>query len=238
MIHELKWDSDLFGKKIGILSIDSDSVSKISAIIKKAKGDGFKYIICKLKEQQTPVIRALESSGFYLSDIGITWAIESNQIKYKSSSKNLKKKNLIRIATDKDTPMLKKMITQLFLESRFYNDPFFSKKEADKLYSTWIENSVGGKNADIVYVIPEIGFIVCKKNTEKRGEISLIGIKQDFRGKGFGINLLNAALDWFKSQDVSIVSVRTQLKNLNAMNFYLKSGFFIESYDLIFARIL
>ena len=134
--------------------------------------------------------------------------------------------------------MLKKMITGLFIESRFYSDPFFSKKEADRLYRAWIKNAVEGRAADIVFVMPEIGFVVCRKPAQKRGEISLIGIKRHYRGKALGTNLLNSAMDWFKSHGVRSVSVRTQLKNLKAMNFYLKSGFSIESYDLIFAKIL
>ncbi|MBI4680394.1 MAG: GNAT family N-acetyltransferase [Nitrospirae bacterium] len=125
-----------------------------------------------------------------------------------------------------------------FLESRFYNDPFFSKEEADKLYQTWMENSVKKKAADIVFCIPDVGFITCKKNVTNIGEIGLVGVKKDFRGKAVGTALMKEAITWFKSQDINLVSVRTQLKNIDAMNFYLKLGCYVKGYDIVFAKIL
>jgi dTDP-4-amino-4,6-dideoxy-D-galactose acyltransferase len=238
MIEELKWDSKFFNKKIGELKVVSEQLPNIETIIEKAKKGGFRYIVCKIQSQQTDLIKLLESSGFYLSDIGVTWAVETDKFIYKKMNKNSNIKKSINIAAEKDIPMLKKMVKSLFLESRFYNDPFFSKEEADNLYQTWIENSVKGNVADVVFHIPDIGFITCKKLPLDIGEIVLIGIKKDFRGKGIGTILIEEAIKWFKMQGLDLITVRTQLKNLNAMNFYVRSGFYIKGYDIVFAMIL
>jgi dTDP-4-amino-4,6-dideoxy-D-galactose acyltransferase len=238
MINELKWDSEFFGKKIGELTLDFESLPQSEAFIGKAKEDGFKYITCKLQSQQANIIRALELFGFHLSDIGVTWAVETEQFIYKNVTTNFEIRKSIAVATDKDIPMLKEIAKSLFGDSRFYSDPFFSKEEADNLYQTWVENSVKGAVADIVFCIPDKGFITCKKSKNNSGEIVLIGIRKDCRGEGFGLSLVEKAIKWFITQSINHVSVRTQLKNLNAMNFYVKLGFRIEGYDIVFGKIL
>ncbi len=237
MVNELVWDSRLFDKKIGELKVNPDFIPQIGNLIKKAKRKGFKYLVCKLNSQDTTLIKTLESNGFYISDIGVIWEAEIKRLTLKKT-KRYNEDKLIKIATETDIPGLKKMITSLFLESRFYTDPFFSKEEANKLYRKWIVNSVNGKIADIVYTIPEIGFVTCKKSTADKGEIKLIGVKEGYRNRGMGSVLLKRALRWFEKEGINFVSVRTQLKNLPAMNFYLKSGFSIKGYDLIFSKIL
>jgi dTDP-4-amino-4,6-dideoxy-D-galactose acyltransferase len=238
MINELIWDSKLLNRKIGELKIASESLPQIETALGEAKKDEFKYIICKLQAQQTALITLLESLGFYLSDIGVTWEVKSDKFLYKNMNESSAMIKIIKIATEKDIYMLKEMVKSLFLESRFYNDPFFSKEEADNIYQMWIENSVMGNVADIVFHIPNMGFVTCKKSTHSAGEIVLIGVKKDFRGKGIGTILIEEAIKWFRMQGINFVSVRTQLKNLNSMNFYVSLGFYIKGYDIVFAKIL
>lgn len=238
MITELTWDSQFFKRKMGELKITSESLNQLETIIKKAKDKNFKYIICKIKSQDVVFIKLLEALGFYLSDIGVTWEIDAVKFSFKGVRKNSIISAPIKVATDRDIPWLKKMSGSLFLESRFYSDPFFPKEEADKLYQTWIENSVKGKVADVVFCVPNIGFVTCKKSSVNIGEIILIGIKEDFKGKGVGTLLIEEVVKWFKTQGVNLISVRTQLRNLNAMNFYNKLGFYVKEYDILFAKIL
>lgn len=238
MIKKLIWDSSFFKRKIGELIITSIEPAYIKSAINKAKKDGFKYIICKIKSQDTLLIKQLESLGFYLSDIGIILSNETDKFLNKYTVRNSIIRKSINVATYKDIPMLKKIIKSLFLESRFYSDSFFSKEEADELYQTWIKNSVLGHASDVVFCIPHTGFVTCKKSKKKSGEIALIGIKKEFRGKGFGRILLEKAMKWFMFKDIKLVTVRTQLKNIDGINFYLKSGFSIKEYDIIFSKIL
>ena len=267
------------------------------------RAEGFQYLLCKLTSQDTKVIRALESEGFYLTDIGVTFGINTAEFLARnkqrvlvkpplpsSTSRRLAKEDefvisrhsreggnpcarnflkrmdsrlrtsgmtamkktfyegvregisqisdLITPATQKDIPDLKKLIPSLFPESRFYHDPFFSRKEADNLYRAWIENSVNGREADIVFYIPRTGFITCKKTGKHSGKIVLIGIRKSGRGKGYGSALLFRAMEWFAGQGIDFVTVRTQLKNLQGINFYLRFGFIMKEYDLMFGKMI
>lgn len=259
MIKKLTWDSAFFKRKIGELIPVSEEPLYIRKVLRKAGDDGFEYITCKIKSQNTPFIRLLESQGFYLTDIGLILAIDigkfmsghslGNQEGIKTFGRSsfplpfgkggiLQEKVAVRAATLKDVRKLKKLVRSLFFESRFYSDPFFSKKEADRLYEAWIENSVRGLAADIVFYIAEAGFITCKRSPKKKGEIVLVGIKAGLRGKGLGSALVGEAMQWFAGQEVTAVTVRTQLRNLRALNFYIGLGFLPKEYDIVFGKIL
>jgi GNAT superfamily N-acetyltransferase len=252
MIKELTWDSELLKRKIGMLSIDIINLSPLGKALKQAGKEGFQYILCRITSQDTKVIRALESEGFYLTDIGVTFGINTAEFLARNKQRVLVKpplpllikegisqiSDLITSATLKDVPDLKKLIPSLFPESRFYHDPFFSRKEADNLYRAWIENSVNGREADIVFYIPRTGFITCKKTGKHSGKIVLIGIRKSGRGKGCGSALLFRAMEWFAGQGIDFVTVRTQLKNLQGINFYLRCGFIMKEYDLMFGKMI
>ena len=65
IVHTLAWDSDLLQKKIGEIYFDRQKRSQLKGIIQKAKKEEFQYLKCRLRNPETPIVKALESSGFY-----------------------------------------------------------------------------------------------------------------------------------------------------------------------------
>lgn len=238
MIKELVWDSALLKKKLGQLGSIPAEKRQLESLIEKARIKGFSYITCRLSSQQVNYTHMLESLSFYLTDIGVTFEIQTGTVPLNPRAYKIGEGLVVRTALRDDLPKLKKMSTALFVESRFYHDPFFSKKEADTLFQAWIENSIIGNAADIVYYVPDKGFITCKKVNTKTGEIKLIGVKKKYRSKGVGSLLMVKAVEWFKVNDIRSVTVRTQLKNRDAVNFYIKLGFTLNSYDLVYGKML
>jgi dTDP-4-amino-4,6-dideoxy-D-galactose acyltransferase len=238
MIKELVWDSAFFGRKIGELIVSNRESNIIEAALKKAKADGFQYVICKIYSRNNPLMNQLRSLDFYLLDIGVTCAIDAGSLSTGMKKSSSAGRQFIRAADDHDIRALKKTAQSLFTDGRFYHDPFFSKKEADKLYKTWIENAVRGDTADIVWYIPDTGCVACQISGNRRGNIVLIGVQKNFRRKGFGSVLMEKALKWFQDNGIRMVSVRTSARSLDAINFYLRSGFYIQKYDYVFARIM
>ena len=237
MIKELAWDTDFFKKKIGVLELEYSSQQTLIKDLEKAKKNQYQYIKCQLESPDPKGIHLLEANGFYLADISVTWGIEIDKC-HSFIEKQKKLSAIVDVATTKDIPALKKLSQSIFVNSRFYSDPFFTKEEADNLHITWTENSVMGKAADIVFHCQRNGFVTCKKLNESTGEIGLIGVKEGCRGKSIGSILMNSSINWFSSCDFKNVIVRTQLKNIEAMNFYRKLGFVIKCYDLVFGKIL
>jgi dTDP-4-amino-4,6-dideoxy-D-galactose acyltransferase len=237
MIQELAWDSTLLEKKIGLLEISSAKASSLNAAMKTAATKGFVYVTCKIPGQDIRLTRLLESCGFYLSDIGITWQKDLEQMTVENIG-NHAVPDTIRIAGEHDIPKLRKMSRSLFTESRFYHDPFFSRNEADRIYEEWVENSVRGNAADVVFYLPHGGFITCRKRGKHGGEIVLIGLRRSYRHKGYGTALVQKAQQWFTNNHIRKITVRTQVKNIKAMNFYVKSGFIMLNMDLVYGIIL
>lgn len=234
MIVELKWDSELFRRKIGRLTA-VPSEEKLKGLVKQAVKEGYRYITCRVVLKRVQNIQLLESQGFYLTDIGVVWEKEIDlQI---SNPKSQISNPPVRAASTKDIPMLKSMVKGLFKDSRFYNDPFFTKKEADKVYQAWIENSLREKTAK-TFLIEDCGFIACKRLTENKGDIPLIGVVPKSQGKGFGSSLMQEAFKWFSGLKIKTVTVRTQANNITAMNFYNKLGFDVKYIDVTMGLIL
>jgi len=183
------------------------------------------------------VTRILEAKGFYLTDITITWTIALLD-EHNNEAACCKTTPSARPAIVQDVPMSRDMAKSLFLDSRFYNDPFYTKEEADNLYQTWIENSIRGITAHAVFLIPDGGFITCRKLELNTGEIGLIGVRREMQRQELGKRLTLTAMGWFRSEGCSEVKVKTQLRNIAAMNFYSRLGFTIKEYSLIFGNIL
>ena len=57
-------------------------------------------------------------------------------------------------------------------------------------------------------------------------------------GRGAGRALMTAAVTWFAGRGVPTVRVKTQVKNLRAMNFYHRLGFDLYAMDMTMGCIL
>jgi GNAT superfamily N-acetyltransferase len=80
--------------------------------------------------------------------------------------------------------------------------------------------------------------VTCKVTRDGRGEVPLIGVWEGRRGRGAGRALMTAAVTWFAGRGLSIVHVKTQVKNLRAMNFYHRLGFDLHSMDMTMGCML
>lgn len=230
MIEELRWDTELFGRKMGTLKRLPSSQRSLKQAIGDAKKNGFQYLLCKLSCEDWKGIGMLEAAGFYLSDVGVIWETDARRVCMIAPH--------VHRATGKDIIALKNMTKRLFKYSRFYHDPFFTEKDADRLFEAWVENSVRGEAADIVFWIKGAGFITCRKIASGKGMIPLIGVIDAMRGKGFGSTLVSTAVEWFRAEGIKRVQTRSQLTNIEAMNFYSRVGFQVIMADVVMSRIL
>jgi ribosomal protein S18 acetylase RimI-like enzyme len=238
VISLLTWDSNLFNRKIGELKLVSPSESDIVDAVASARESGYDYIFCKLDHEGLWRPGLLESYGFYLSDIGTTYELNVDSLANAVNMKKALQLNDVRSATVDDIAPLKEMSGPIFWASRFYSDPFYSEEEADLLFRTWIENAVKGDAADAVFVIEDKGFISGTVSDQTTGMIDLIGVDEGARNSGVGTALVLRMATYFKDHNVHVIKVRTQLRNVDAMNFYGRLGFRIKGYDLIFSKIL
>lgn len=233
MIRPLPWDSDFFQCKIGTMSGDFSAAAIVSDL-KEARAHGFTYLTCRPPVDIPGAIRNLSNAGFYLTDIGAIWSSDiALFLKYNQSNTSL-----IRQATAEDLPRLTSESIKLFRLSRFYCDPFFSEADANRLHVAWITNSVNGRSADVVLINPDAGFVTCKVTQDGHGEVPLIGVWSNVRRKGAGRELMHAAVLWLFDRGQGVVRVKTQVRNLAAMNFYHRLGFDLCALEMTMSCML
>lgn len=235
MIAELNWDSALFKRKIGRLS-KVPSERRLEGVIRQAEKEGYAYLTCRIVGGKMAHVQLLEAHGFYTVDVGAVW--ERRTAVFPEQPFPIKE------ATARDLRRITAMSAGLFRDSRFYNDPFFTPDEADRLYRAWISNSISNsvKNSlrdepSRTFFIKDGGFLVCRQKA-RSGDIALIGVVPEKQGRGIGRSLVQHTLSRLREDGLDSLTVRTQIKNIRAMNFYLGLGFRLQYTDMTMARVI
>jgi len=236
LVEKSNWDSDHFGTAVGKLRLAifnrkvqvSDRRHLIRRIKDLAASKRINVIFARVPLDDLPTIRSIELEGGFLTDILLTFYINLRRrfdfVKVKSNAK-------ITHASEKDRKALMEMAKNTFKIDHFHADPNLPNNECDELYAKWIANCIDG-SADVILVAKKgngvVGFITCKIQhvigDYNYGVIDLIGVNEEYRGKGIGCLLISEALKWF-SRYTDSVYVGTQARNIPAVRLYEKMGF-------------
>jgi len=229
IVSILKWDTAFFGFKttrLHPLRLTEDMVKYALDYCKKKRVEVLYY----LSDCHDPTsVKLAEKYGFHFTDIRLTLGIElEDYIPRKTGNRFI-----IRGASQKDIPKLRKIAGKSYLDSRYYFDQHYPRKICEKFYSDWIEKSCKGF-ADKVFVAEMggrvVGYITCDKkpDVESRrgcGRITLVGVDESAKGMEVGSSLVYRALNWFREEKMREVIVVTQGRNYRAQRLYQKCGF-------------
>lgn len=199
-----KWDSDVFGVKVGILNLDQKEIS-IDKIRKENKRFDVVFVKAKGWIDAPRGTRAID----------YTYDMELHQCLNKDGGKSWVKRL--------DTPSKSQieLARKAFPESRFLRDPSLCKKAPD-LYERWLS---GGD----LYVVPgsdvHNGFILIKKeDSEDNYRIALIAVAPFHRGLKIGDSLISGVIRQFQGT----WRVKVSARNTGAIRFYEHQGFKVK----------
>ncbi|MBN1186718.1 MAG: GNAT family N-acetyltransferase [Bacteroidales bacterium] len=221
-IEKLEWDSSFFGYPVGKLILDNETrFDKVSFL--NDSGEYKLVYIFSTYELNT------EISSFYCVDVKIT----------------LKKNILVKTKTNQsfhcesyiyDEYSFKKLVILAYESgkySRYRIDKKFINNEFEKLYRSWVFNSVKKKYAFevLVYKVNSeiVGLITLTDKESTSSEIGLFAVSKEFQSQGIGTILLKDAELVSIRKNYENMQVNTQQDNINAMNFYKKNGFVLYS---------
>lgn len=211
------FDSEVFGFRVAkIKTFDSKNVKDLIEDLIK---DKVEYATYRVQSNNFSTIHSLEKSGFILVDGLISLSIHISNIEKEETA------DRIREADKNDLEKLRNLTSGLYSTSRIFNDNLISKNKANEFYVRWIENSILGKAADSVLVWEEDGKIVGCITLQKKGQIPLLGVSKEYRGKGIARNLIMASFNKFKQWKVENVVIETQMGNIPALRVYSACGF-------------
>lgn len=234
MIKFLEWDSDFFVKKIAAAFVNiSDNEENIISQIKSYPDYELIYI-------HTPHDYVFSKEIISRENLLL---MDSKVIYIKDISK-------IDVSDEMDSHIsvyLKKEIHPTLLSlallsgeySRYKLDENFAKQNAfEKLYEKWIENSINGSFADIIYVYEEFGniegMVTVSIDKEEVSKIGLISVNKKVQDKGIGTKLLDAVVNYSVQNSAKRLEVATQLRNIQACAFYDKRHFEVKSITNIY----
>lgn len=214
-VSPLQWDSSFFGLRVAKAEISSNL--DIEEIMNMHK---YEYDLIYVFAQQTLTDETLQKFNGRLVD---------NKVILKKNVGDSESQLIISEYKEKE---ISKELYNLAIESgnhsRFKIDTRLPADSFERLYKTWINESVNGEFADKVYIYSHsnkiIGFVTVKIELEV-GKIGLIAIDESYRGKGVGKQLIYKVESYLKEEDVKILTVATQKNNSAAMKFYQNIGF-------------
>jgi SAM-dependent methyltransferase len=247
----LEFDSDLFGIRVAEVcgdTLDEQSAAAVAAWCRDNDVDCLYFLAADDPDSAKAAVRA----GFTNVDERVTLAKrlepgESGGLSLETAEGEdgrvaglaSAERPQVRPCEARDVPPLVEMARANHHDSRFYVDPGFGRKAADRLFETWIAKSCDGWAERVLVAELEgepVGYVTCHLDEDAggpgrppAGRIGLVGVAEARRGTGVGSAVLAAALEWFDEQGANVVTVTTQGRNAAARALYEAAGFETES---------
>ncbi|MCK4978743.1 MAG: GNAT family N-acetyltransferase [Candidatus Delongbacteria bacterium] len=227
----LDWDSNLFGIKVAKIIEPDLSADEIKSILCELKQKSVELVYWASDKKCNDEIKQLEGR---LVDIKTTFIADLSNL----SSQNNDLTDIVE-PYSRSMPIvdLEDLAIQSGEFSRFAVDPNFKRTNFIALYKIWINKSINKEIAKQVLVIKEynkiIGMITLGEKNG-RGDIGLLAVCKNYRGKGYGEKLVSAAQSWFIQNGYTTGQVVTQDKNISACNFYKKYGYSVDKIEYFY----
>jgi dTDP-4-amino-4,6-dideoxy-D-galactose acyltransferase len=224
MIEYLDWDSNFLGYKTG--SIYRVNCESVDLLLEKAISEKYKLIYLFTDEACFLPEELLRKFNGKLVDRKVLYFQEvseqdiANYEKTKRYTKHDITEDLLQLAYESGK------------KSRFKLDENFAPEVFTEMYKLWIEKSVQGQMADLVYVVEKDNEIVAMVTLKAKSEtlhIGLIASAVGSQGKGYGKQLINRTKQTAIDLGLKNIEVPTQFDNTQACCFYEACGFKVKS---------
>lgn len=230
--HVLDWDTKYFkipsGKIIFHEEIDIDNIKEC---IRKLSDCKFITIVNEYNNNMNNanLARAF-GKHIFLVDVNVQF---NKEVQSKSSE-------LSCIYTKKidDLEEMKKIASDSYQHSRFFNDLNLDYDLSRKVYSHWVNSSYDDSSK--FYLIHKennqvASFIIYYFDKRKNCIIDLIAVSKKYQNKGLGTKMIKELESHISSEHGSNqIFVGTQINNIGGINFYTKCGFKIQNVNSIY----
>jgi ribosomal protein S18 acetylase RimI-like enzyme len=230
----LEWDSHFFGFPIALVTQPVLPTEVVPAVLEWCHEQNIRCLYFLADASSAETAETAQNVGFSMVDgrVELSWSI-------KTGTMSSAPQNGVRAVQLADIEALKVIARGAHTDSRFFFDSRFGKERAADLFATWIAIDCGGR-ADKVLVVDSsdtraVGYISCYSKAGAN-QISLIGVANEFRGRGLGQALVAGGLGWFRSAGAETVSVITQMRNVAAQRLYQAAGFRTASVKVWYHR--
>lgn len=229
----LPWDTEFFGKRIALAESPRLDPAACRELVERARREAVECVYWLGDADDAASTDAVQRSGFRFVDVRVT-------LEARDAGGEARAPAGVRPFAAADVPVLERIARVSHRAARFHADPGFPDERCDELYAAWIRRSCEGW-AQAVLVAGEpgrpTGYVSCHERPDGSGgigQIGLIAVAEEARGRGLGRALTEAALAWFQGRGLRGVRVVTQGRNRGAVRMYEQSGFLCHAVQLWF----
>jgi len=228
---KLEWDSEFFGFNVArIIRLDLDA-GQLAAVLRELKRRRYRLVYWNIPAGNQPLVDIALRLGGFIADEKTTYVKDLANIPAGHSDGPF---SVIPYTKASLEPALLSLALSSGEFSRFKLDPLFPTELFEKLYTCWVIRSVRKEIARQVLVAKEgsatIGMISLGEK-EGRGDIGLVAVCPEARGKRIGQQLVAAADHSFFVSGYTLAQVVTQRVNKSACGLYEGCGYRVEKIE-------
>lgn len=227
----LDWDSNFFGYKVCKVKIEIEEAGDLDSVLEKMVSEQCTLAYYLSKNMISTILKQSPVLNIVLVDRKTVF------IKTINANGNLSNKSVSIYTDEVPNQALLQLAVQAGKYSRFFIDKKIGEEKAAELYELWMINSVNKSIAKEILVYNEsnnpVGFVTLG-DKKGRGDIGIIAVDKNCRGKGIGKILMLEAENWFLRNGYKSVQVVTQGDNTAACNLYSNYGYEIESVEFFY----
>ncbi len=229
-IKESSWDRDFFNCSVAKVHLNNRlNDEAFSRLMEDCKQFEFVMIQNICNDPRNNYYLGKDSQA-YLVDVNIQFALT---VKKEMQQDTMSVSEHITISEPKNqvepNDLLCEMIENNIIHSKFYNDPAIGLEKGKQLYASWVRNSFQSPQKWFVTAYDNntpIGFILCHFE-DQVCTIELIVVEKKQKDKKIGTRMIGRLTAYCAKNGIKTICVGTQADNINAIAFYVKSGFFV-----------
>lgn len=192
----------------------------------------FDLVQAKVSAGNTSIIDRLGDLGFHVCEGEIDFEYRlgpPTKDATSSPASALQSTFSTRLAEIKDIPAAGQLAAAAFRGQTRFRKPWFSDQETDLMYTTWITNAVRGEFDDVCLLVENAegemaGLVTLLAADSSLVRIGLLAVREASRKMGLGGYLVDVAKEWTVKQGRSNLKAATQIRNIDAMRMYTRTG--------------
>lgn len=237
LVTRLDWDSNFFGLNVFTTTEKNLSRKQLKSLDQVSKEKSIDVLYHFQELNSVDGITLLGLNRFQLIEQKVDLVLNASKAKIDETEADQ-----VKLFNDKEYNIgrLYLIARQVSSYSRFANDRHFNREQVGQLYKLWIDNSYYNGFADKIFISLSdnqiSGFCIIKVENDHAIRISLIGVDEAVRGRSLGTKILQTVFRYYFSRGYEKCFVSTQLRNINALNFYIKNRFEICDAKLVFHK--
>lgn len=235
-LNHRAWDTQHFGYPVASITNSALEPEAVKRALHAAQKQGYQLVYWASSQECDINSAWIREYQGILVDRKTTY---SKTLRAAAAKENSGSFQFVEWNPDEHSPELIELGVAAGLWSRFGVDPRIDREKFRSLYETWMKKSLARELSDMVLVVQEgssstpLGMVTISVK-QGVGQIGLIAVSEQQRGRGLGKMLVDAADRWMIEHGAHSAQVVTQLQNVAACRLYEQAGYKVESIEYFY----